>query len=143
MKEKKIPNKMKRRIIKYIEYMQEQSDSAKIDESVILDRLSYSLKSELIVEIKGRIINNFPLFSSDSDYFTRKFIFEITLIISERISLPEEDIISTSLHQEEHDDYHLYFIKTGEVEIFHKESQTVLANLKDGAFFGELSFISD
>jgi CRP-like cAMP-binding protein len=141
MKEKKIPNKMKRRIIKYIEYMQERSDSAKIDESVILDKLSYSLKSELIVEIKGRIIQNFPLFSSD--YFTRKFIFEITLIISERISLPEEDIISTSLHQEEHDDYHLYFLKTGEVEIYHKESQTLLSNLKDGAFFGELSFISD
>lgn len=126
MKEKKIPNsnyfflfflEMKRRIIKYIEYMQERSDSAKIDESIILDKLSYSLKSELIVEIKGRIIKNFPLFSSD--YFTRKFIFEITLIISEKISLPEEEIISVNHHQEEHDGYNLYFLKSGEIEIYH------------------------
>jgi hypothetical protein len=107
---------MKRRIIKYIEYMQERSDSDKIDENVILNKLSYSLRSELIVEIKGRIIKNFPLFSSD--YFTRKFTFEITLIISEKISLPEEDIISVN-HLEEYDGYNLYFLKTGEVEIYH------------------------
>jgi len=68
----------------------------------------------LIVEIKGRVIKNFPLFSSD--YFTRKFIFEITLIISEKISLPEEDIISVNNN---HDDHNLYFLKTGEVEIYH------------------------
>jgi len=35
---------MKTRIIKYIEYMQEKEDSTKINESIILDKLSYSLK---------------------------------------------------------------------------------------------------
>ena len=93
---------MKRSIIKYIEYMQERSDSDKIDENVILNKLSHNLRSELIVEIKGRIIKNFPLFSSD--YFTRKFTFE--------------DIISVN-HLEEYDGYNLYFLKTGEVEIYH------------------------
>lgn len=53
---------MKRRIIKYIEYMQERSDSDKIDENVILNKLSFSLRSELIVEIKGRIIKIFHFF---------------------------------------------------------------------------------
>lgn len=42
--------------------MQECSNQVMIDEKLILEKLSNNLRSELIVEVNGRMIKKFPLF---------------------------------------------------------------------------------
>lgn len=71
--------------------MQECSNQAMIDEKIILGKLSNNLRSELIVEVNGRMIKNFPLFSKN--YFSDKFVFDVTLMLAEKIILPDEEII--------------------------------------------------
>ena len=71
--------------------MQECSNQAMIDEKIILGKLSNNLRSELIVEVNGRMIKNFPLFSKN--YFSHKFVFDVSLMLAEKIILPDEEII--------------------------------------------------
>jgi hypothetical protein len=58
--------------------------------------------------------------------FTQKFLYYITLVLSERITVPEEEVFNEEI---EEIDYGMYFIEKGQVNIFIKRCSTNLATL--------------
>lgn len=55
---------LKVRIRKYLDYVYESNQRNQMDGSLLLSRLSSSLKNDLINSINGKIIKNCPLFKN-------------------------------------------------------------------------------
>ncbi|KAL4497341.1 hypothetical protein ABPG72_011276 [Tetrahymena utriculariae] len=142
---KKIKLELKIRIRKYLEYIYESKQKNQIDETNLFSKLSSSLRNELIHQINEKIINDCHLFSKlFNQQNLEQFLFQISINLLEKITIPEETIIN----QEESgvdDDQSIYFIQDGEVEIFyqHSNSKTILKKLGAGSYFGEISFFTN
>ncbi|EAR85630.2 cation channel family protein (macronuclear) [Tetrahymena thermophila SB210] len=142
---KKIKLELKIRIRKYLEYIYESKQKNQIDETNLFSKLSSSLRNELIHQINEKIINDCHLFTKlFNQQNMEQFLFQISINLLEKITIPEEIIIN----QEESggdDDQSMYFIQDGEVEIFyqHSNSKTILKKLGAGSYFGEISFFTN
>ncbi|KAL4479754.1 hypothetical protein ABPG73_017975 [Tetrahymena malaccensis] len=142
---KKIKLELKIRIRKYLEYIYESKQKNQIDETNLFSKLSSSLKNELIHQINEKIINDCHLFTKlFNQQNLEQFLFQISINLLEKITIPEEIIINQEENGVE-DDLSMYFIQDGEVEIFyqHSNSKTILKKLGAGSYFGEISFFTN
>ena len=81
-------------------------------ENEIINKLSKSLKSELIFESYGQILKNAPLFFAN---FSEKFLGELMCEIKEVRNIPEDSIFK----QNQTDECEIFFIIKGKVELYY------------------------
>ena len=143
MRSKNIPQNIQIRIRKYLEHTwiaekQQSLENAK----KVFNKLSESLKSELLLEANGSIVNKIDVFSSN---FTEKTLHGIVKIMKEENYSPGEIIFQAGDYRNKD----LFFIKKGNVEIFvqndlnEKNEGKSLKSLKEGNIFGEVAFFSE
>jgi len=149
MRRKKISFDLKTRICKYIEYLlRECKENEAQNENEIIDKLSQSLKQNLIYESNKEILEKFPFISTG---FSLECIKKIVTIIKEEKFSPNDVIFSKGdLNKAK-----IYLIHEGQVQIVPesiehleekslspRKTQTVLTVLQTGEVFGEIAFFS-
>ena len=81
--------------------------------------------------------------------FSHRFMYALSLILQEKIAIPEEQIFMDGNVLEDGKDIHLYtdrslyFIQQGQVEIYFDKTNLVFKTLGFDSYFGEISFYSD
>ena len=142
MREKNINFDLRMRVRKYLEYIWHEEKIDKVENQVkIIEKLSDSLKDELLLEANGTIIRDIKMFSLNFSEDTLRQ----TVSIMKEVRYTPGDLIFL---KDESENKSLYIIRKGEVEIFLETSKslnpvTVLKKLKEGDVFGELAFFSD
>jgi len=141
MKQKNINLELRTKIRNYFEFVwnEDQLYNNETTQEVI-NKLSRSLKEELLVNANGVVLKKFDLFQKNfSETLLRKVVFimkEIKLFPGDLLYKPNELTDSS-----------LYIIKKGEVELFVESSNendyTNIQKLNEGELFGELSFFAD
>ena len=103
---------------------------------VIINRLSKSLKEELLLNANGLTLKAIPLFSHN---FSGESLMKLACEIKE-INLTPEDYV---YRESQTDDENIYIIRDGEVELLiptTKKGISISLNvMKKGEYFGELS----
>ena len=140
MKFKNINFGLKIKIRNYLEYIWQAEKQQNIKQSQeIINRLSKSLKEELLLNANGFILKDIPVFN---DNFSEKVLRKIAYEMKE-ISLTPRDII---FNANDINDDNFYVIRDGKVELFMEtpnEKTISLQVLTKDQYFGELSFFSD
>ena len=144
MKSKNITQNFQMKIRKYLQHNWISQKQLNLDNSKkVFDKLSQSLKSELLSEANGFIVQKIDLFSMNFSQWTLN---EIIKTIKEE-SYPPGEMIFTPGDYKNSD---LFFIKKGNVEIFvenelneKNDRKIVIKQLKEGNVFGEIAFFSD
>ena len=141
MREKKIGFDLIMRVRKYLEYIWHEEKIDKVENQVkIVEKLSDSLKEELLLEANGTIIRDVKMLSLN---FSEDTLRRAVSVMKE-VRFTPGDIVFMKGDSENKD---LYIIRKGEIEIFIESSKsscpvTVLKKLKEGDVFGELAFFS-
>lgn len=142
MKHKHIPFELKMRVRKYLQYICHEEKIGKIEEEAfVLNKLSDSLRKELLLQRNGQVLKPLKMFSSN---FTENFLRSMIPLLNE-VRFTPGDII---FMKDEIDNKDLYIILKGKVEIFFVSSKSpddssLLKTLGPGETFGEISFFSD
>ena len=129
------------RIQKYLEYVwKEESFQSPEEQSLIINKLSSSLKEELLLEANGTPLKNISFFRSNfSENTLRKLAYTM-----QEIRCNPGEIIFFKGQKTDHD---MYFVRKGEIQIFdqhNKNNKTCVINLiKKGGVFGEMSFFTE
>lgn len=138
---KKINFDLRMRVRKYLDYIWYEEKIEKVEEQAkIIDKLSDSLKEELLLEANADIISDIKLFSFNfSEDLLRN-----TIPLMKEVRYTPGDII---FMKGDGDSKDFYLIRKGKVEIF-LEATSVnapvlsLKKLQKGDIFGEISFFS-
>jgi len=90
MEKKNIDHILQMKIREYLRFIWEEESTQNVEiEKEIIDKLSKSLRSELIFESYGQILQKFPLFFAN---FSEKFLTELMYEIKEVRNIPEDTI---------------------------------------------------
>ena len=141
MKKKNINFDLRMRIRKYMEYIWYEEKVEKLEEqSKILDKLSDSLKEELLLEANASILRHLKMFSLN---FSEELLRDTVPLLRE-VRFTPGDIIFMKGNSDNKD---FYIIRKGKVELFietHKQNSpiTVLKTLEKGENFGEIAFFA-
>lgn len=142
MREKNINFDLRMRVRKYLEYIWHEEKIDKVEnQAKIIEKLSDSLKDELLLEANGTIMREIKMFSLNFSEDTLRQ----TVSIMKEVRYTPGDLIFL---KDEAENKAVYIIRKGEVEIFLETPKsvnpvTVLKKLKEGDVFGELAFFSD
>ncbi|KAL4486830.1 hypothetical protein ABPG72_006662 [Tetrahymena utriculariae] len=135
---------LKYQVLKFLEFKYNNENTlSQEEEEGILDGLSDNLIYQINYQSKYKILNSgFELFKSFSKEIKDEVCMKLKIIRGNK----EEIIFEQDTMQ---DDPQMYFIHEGSIEIFFKNKQTknskesILNVLKEGQFFGEISFFTD
>ena len=95
MEKKHIDHNLQMKIREYLRFIwQEESTQNAEIETEIINKLSKSLKSELIFESYGQVLKKSPLFFAN---FSEKFLGELMYEIKEVRNIPEDSIFKAKL----------------------------------------------
>ena len=138
MKKKKISFDLRMRIRKYLEYIKKENklhEDKETDKTI--DKLSDSLREELLLEANGSILKRINFFSLN---FSEETLRKTMMIMKEKKFTPGDVIFEKGDLQETK----LYIIKTGEVELLFGNSNNLktVQSCKKGDTFGEFAFFS-
>lgn len=127
---------------KYFEYIWYEEKVEKIGKQTeIIEKLSDSLKEELLLEANGPLIRDLKMFTLN---FSEELLRSMIPLLKEVRYMPGDILFMKEDHDEE--DIALYVIRKGKIEIFLEDENsqtTVLKTLKKGDSFGEIAFFSN
>lgn len=142
MKQKNISFDLRVRIRKYFEYIWKEERIHNEEETHdIINKLSKTLKDELLFQGNGTILKKIPLFNKNFSQDTlRKLVYEM-----KELSFTPGDIIYAP---QEVDDNSLFIVRKGEVELYVPTPKfldpiTIVRSVKQGEVFGEISFFAN
>ncbi|KAL4501826.1 hypothetical protein ABPG73_019963 [Tetrahymena malaccensis] len=135
---------LKYQVLKFLEFKYNNENTlSQEEEEGILDGLSDNLIYQINYQSKYKILNNgLELFKLFSKEIKDELCMKLKIIRGNK----EEIIFEQDTVQ---DDPQMYFIHQGSIEIFFKNKQpkntkeSILNVLKEGQFFGEISFFTD
>ena len=142
MKKKRIPFDLKMRVRKYLEYICKEEKIGKVEEEkIVLNKLSDTLRKELLLQGNGSVLKPLKMFSRN---FTENFLRSMIPLLNE-VRFTPGDIIFMKDDVENKD---LYIILKGKVDIFFvsgksQDDASVVKTLGPGETFGEISFFTD
>lgn len=141
MNKKNINFDLRMRIRKYLEYvwMEEQYRNSE-EENVIIDKLSNTLKEELLLETTGKILRQIPFFNNN---FSEETLTKIVFKMKELHFMPGDKIFQKGDKLENS----LYILLKGDVELYldvvkKNESHQLIQKIEKGKIFGEKKFIT-
>ncbi|KAL4504035.1 hypothetical protein ABPG72_022665 [Tetrahymena utriculariae] len=136
MREENVNNELRTKVSNYLEYLHKgQNEILQNKQKTIIEKFSQQLQRDFMIEVKGKYIKDIPFFNS----LTEKN--QVTLLMEEVVYSPGDYIFQ----QEKRDDYCLYYIVRGQVELTQsqfKEKEIVLTTKSRQEYFGEVSFIT-
>lgn len=135
MKQNNLPDFVKFKLRRYLEYVTKHNQKSKIKENEILALLSDPLREEIFgYTVAGKLITNCKVFTQ---LYEGKIIRKLSKFIQNKIFGPNDVVF-------EEGDYSslIYFITVGNVEVSHKKTKTVFKILKPSNYFGEIGFFS-
>lgn len=141
MKQKKIEFPLRRKIRNYLSHIWEEEKLTNFEDvQKIFQKLSPSLKDELLLQSHGQIFRNQPFFFKN---FSEKTLNRLSHEMKE-VNLTPGDKVFT---QNEICEPSIYIIRNGTVEVFfqhpiNNEPLAVLETLKEGQMLGLIPFIS-
>ena len=139
MRSKNIPQNLQIKIRKYLEYMRNSQKQENLENAkIVFNKLSQSLKNELLLEANGSIVKKIEVFSSN---FSQNTLNSMVNIMKEENFSPGEVIFNPG----DHKNHDLFFIKKGSVEIFMENELNLkpMKTLTKGGIFGEIAFFSE
>ena len=101
-----------------------------IGESEILHLLSESLKEEIFIYTRGSLLSTCLVLTKFSSYFN----VQISKLLEVHTFAPSDIIF-----EEGEKSSSMYFIRTGEIELFQQSTGTILKVLKNGKYCGEIA----
>lgn len=133
MKCRDIPKPLRLKATRYLNYLLERRREQPIDENNLIKRLSRPLRSEIYSLTRGPVFLTCSIFPERFD----KQIQILSELLTSEIFAPfdivfDESELSSSM----------YFIKSGEVEIYQKKTSSAYKTLGEGHHFGDLAYFS-
>ncbi len=131
-KRRGLSKELQRRVLDYYRYVRDEKTG--YDESVFLQTLPETLRTEVALSLKKEFIEGIPLFRNASE----RFVVDIALQLQLIVATPHDYIFKA-------DDpaNNMYFVISGELEVLNKKQDQVLATLKAGDFFGEIALVKN
>lgn len=144
MQTKEISHSSQIKVRKYLEHnLRAEKQNNFENARKVFEKLSKSLKHELLLEANGPIVDKINVFTSN---FSKECLKEIVNIMKEE-NLPPGEII---FQPNDYKNKDLFFIKKGSIQIFvenntekNNPEHKTLKILKTGDIFGEITFFSD
>jgi len=125
-----VPKRLRGKVQKYYQYIWDNR-LGQFDQDIISD-LPESLKSEICLHLNRHLIEKVPFFKNTD----KEFIKDIILHLEAKIFLPGDYIFKKGDVGK-----CMYFVCRGSVDVLSDDESSVLANLKDGDYFGEIALI--
>lgn len=133
MKRFNLPRELQFRVRRYLDFKWDTEDDHFIDEESVMSMLSDPLRNEICAFIHGGIIKSCPPILG----FTDSFIQQLTKTFRSEIFAPGDSIFN-----EGELSFHLYFVQSGTVDVYHKGTNTTFRELSKGSYFGEVGFFT-
>lgn len=130
MNYRNLPAGLQRRIRDYYGYLWD--NRLGYDESTVISALPVSLRTDVSLFLNRDIIERVPLFRGASEDFVR----EIALQLRPAVFTPGDYVFKAGEHGED-----MYFISRGTLDVIAKDGHSVLGQLRDGDFFGEIALL--
>lgn len=127
-KEHKIPEDLKRRVLKHANFHFAQSKN-KIDFSNTISILSPPLREEIYSHINGKTVRSFPLFVDIQD----SCIARISRVLKPQLNSPNDCLI-----KEKTESLNMFYILRGCVEIIDETTGSSIKILSTRTYFGEI-----
>lgn len=128
-----LPPELQHKIGDYYDYIFSRNYSGK-DEQIFLNSLPESLRNEVMISLKQRIIRMISAFSESPEDFIR----EISGELKTEIFIPGDIIFEEGATGDK-----MYFLLSGELEVVAGQERKHLATLKAGDFFGEIALFEN
>lgn len=133
MDKKTIALNLRMRIRKYLEYVWQHESQTSREASQIVEKLSKSLKEELLQETSGKVFDKIALFRA----FSQKTLNKLAFHLKETHFMPGDIVFRRA----DRDFPCIYFLHSGEIKLFSDFSQKTLEKVRAGQCFGEREFI--
>lgn len=133
MKQKDLPHELRFRVRRYLDYIWEHQERNKMEEDEILELLSEPLREEIYANTRGPVFKTYELFANFNPNFPAALCAEL---------IPEVFAPGDSVFDEGEKTYKMYFLLSGTVDIYHKQSSSSFRQLRKTAFFGEIGFFA-
>ena len=127
---KSVPKKVKQKVHDYYQYVWHNRMAH--SEEIILAALPSSLKTEIMLHIHRKLIEDVPFFKDTGQDFIRDMI----LCLQPNVFLPGDYIFKKGEVGN-----CMYFIGNGSVDVLSADESLVVATLKEGDYFGEIALI--
>jgi len=133
MKQKDLPQELRFRVRRYLDYIWEHQERNKMEEDEILELLSEPLREEIYANTRGPVFKTYELFANFNPNFPAALCAEL---------VPEVFAPGDSVFDEGEKTNKMYFLLTGTVDVHHKFSSSSFRQLRKSAFFGEIGFFA-
>lgn len=133
MKRKYLPNNLQFRVRRYLDYVWENKKKNKMDERQVLILLSEPLRDEIYSHIHGVVIKFCKIFEK----FETNFISQLARTLINETFAPGDNIIEEGEMSDK-----MYFIMMGKVIIYHGLTKSMIQELGEKQYFGEISFFT-
>lgn len=125
------PGNLRKRIINYIRNLKKLHSENLLREQDVLSLLSAPMKEEVYANIQGHYLLRLNAFTLISNACLKAISYKLKL----QVYAPNDLIINQGEITND-----LYFVIGGNVEVFHRKTQTVFKLLPKHSFFGEIGF---
>lgn len=128
LKRRGLAQDLQRRILDYYAHLRDEHTG--FDETAFLKTLPESLRREAALDLKKEFIESITLFKNAD----QQFIIDVALKLELIIATPGDYIFKA-------DDpgKNMYFVISGTLDVFNKEEDQLLTQLRAGDFFGEIA----
>ena len=133
MKKKEVPSEAQFRVRRYLEYLWENQKKNLIREKEIISMLSSSLKDEISSYVHGAILLSCPVF----EQLEPLIISRLSKLLEGETFAPDDIITEQGQITTK-----MYFLQTGNVSIYHRETNSHFATLGENMVFGEIAFFA-
>lgn len=133
MKKKEVPSDAQFRVRRYLEYLWENQKKNLLREKEIISMLSSSLKDEISSYVHGAILLSCPVF----EQLESLIISRLSKLLEGETFAPDDIITEQGQITTK-----MYFLQTGNVSIYHRETNSHFATLGENMVFGEIAFFA-
>lgn len=135
MKKKGVPETLQLKVKRYLEYARDSSAKDNITQgNHLINMLSEPLKDQLYSQLHAKALKDCRVF----EIFQPEFTAGITKLITMKTFAPHDVVFEEGSFQQ-----NIFFIRSGEVQIYHKDSNSTFIVLKKGNYFGEVGFFGN
>lgn len=132
LKARNIPADMRRRVRDYYMYIIDRGWGE--DESLLLNDLPLSLRKEVKIQLHRSLLEKVPFLKGADPALVASLVFSLT---------PTIFLNGDTVFKKGEKGDCLYILSEGSVDILGSDDKTVLLNLQEGQFFGELALVTE